>query len=250
MIIFVEHFMEALDPLSIEKIAAFMPISDLSQAASAYETYNPIYEQRMQNVQTILMALLLFLVTDQNRLAFMFKASTETQAHILYILTAEKMTRINGVPQLRETKWLEHANFAVMEHDGWVQAHMLDDEGNPLFDPREQVDYLIARDPPFDLEKAVKQTMTFLRQYPIATLSLELAYIDKHYTKHRRPVPMLDNWSVLLDRYWTDYYDLKMMSYYYSSTNDLKNMKQEEKADTPIQEFNTLCAYLLGQTRE
>jgi hypothetical protein len=239
------HLMDALDALSLEKITGFMPLSDLANLALADPAYKKYFEERLSNADNLLHSLVSLLLNDPNRIALMIKSSTEEHANVLYMLSAEKLTRENNRPVMRETKWLEHADFRATETNGWIQAQMIDDDGNPIESPMHQIEHFIHRSN-IDTRKAVGRTIAFWRDHPSCSVSIELAYVSKHYVKHRQPVPLLDGWSVNLDRYFYDYYDLKIMSYYYTETKDIKVMKETKEA-SPLADFEGLCAAVYGE---
>ena len=237
--------MDVLDPLSLEKITGYMPLSDLANLALADPAYKKYFEERLSRAEQLLDSLVTQLLKDPNRIALMIKSSTKERANVLYMLSAEKLARDNqNMPIMRETKWLEHADFCAVESNGWVQARMIDDAGNPIESPRKQVEHFIHRTN-LDIDKAVGRAVAFWRLHPSCEISIELAYISKHYVKHRCPVPLLDGWSVNLDRYFYDYYDLKIMSYYYTETKDIKVMKETKEA-SPLPDFEGLCDTVYG----
>ena len=240
--------MDSLDALSLQKITSFMSLADLANLALADPAYKTHLEERLSRAGQLLDSLVNLLLNDSNRIALMIKSSTEERANVLYMLSAEKLARDDANrPFMKETKWLEHADFRALESNGWVQARMIDNAGNPIESPRKQVDHFIHRDN-LDTSKAVNRTIAFWRNNLSCEISIELAYLSSHYVKHRRPVPLLDGWSVNLDRYFYDYYDLKIMSYYYTETKDIKVMK-ETQDDSPLAEFEGLCDVVFGVSR-
>lgn len=241
--------MESLDPLSLANIISFMPLGDLWSLSAADPSYAQHLEARLDTAARHLRSLVNTLLADPKRVALMIKSSTDNDANVLYMLSAEKLARDeNNQPVLRETKWLEHANFQASEVNGWLQACMVDDAGEPIGSPRKQVQHFIHRED-LDTDRAVDRTLAFWRANPGCSVSMELAYVSKHYVKHRHPVPLLDGWSVNLDRYFYDYYDLKMMSYYYTESNDIKVMKETHE-QSPLQDFESLCSAIFGASRE